>query len=273
MMTFISKEQTEAELHLKHMFNVAQSYYANKLLQTNFNTDIDKDEFAELAAFAEKTAKAVGIDDWQPHIGYAVKNVKRRVESQIMDILPKDAFFKLLEDKKIAIVGSSPITVPDASTQIDNSDIVIRINNFNNYHLPNTGIKVDIILQTFTENWKRYPDERKNLPAIKKHHPLICCIKEPDKFDNYCKELFKDIATVKYVPYTFFRKVEYTTGTIALIGLATYLKNADVKVFGFEPQYWKDYIDAVCPQHKRNSNEEFTIQQQCIRKLESLKTT
>lgn len=276
MITIISPEKTMQMSKDRHEFNIACEYVANKILQikTSISPPSAEDEIEldGLKQYADIAARKIGVANWMDNVMEKTISIQNRNDKLLLQQMPKTEFFGLLAGKSISIVGNGPVSDSNASTIIDNSDVVVRFNNFYNYSQPNVGTKVDIVFQTFTDNWKRKSAIEKNLAILREQRPLVCGVKNPERFDEYCLNLFSSIGVKTiYVPYVFFRHLEFTTGTVCLIGLDKYLKTAkSINIFGFEAKSWENYVETDAKQYKINANEEFAIQQECIRHLENL---
>ena len=149
----------------------------------------------------------------------------------------------MLDGKRVAIVGN--MTPPeDLSTEIDNHDIVIRLNHFYNYDSGLVGKKVDMLFVTPTERWKNMSADERHENVIQEYKPLIFVVKHPSRITEEIKRKHFCDCKIYRCGQDLIRGTQvFTTGTVAIRAL-TNCENfiCDCYCFSFEDN-WKNYIN------------------------------
>jgi hypothetical protein len=157
----------------------------------------------------------------------------------------------ILDNKKIALVGNSPILLKKKQN-IDNFDVVIRINILPfKKHYKYVGKRCDIMMMTsgieklVDKNYiKIFFSEKENYMTKYGHGKIYCC---PAK---YRKQIDKKV------------KGRPTTGLRSLYLLTKIIKNPDITLFGFDhtPKSWyANEVNAHISHSKHNFLEEKKI--------------
>jgi hypothetical protein len=166
------------------------------------------------------------------------------------------SFQKFVKGKTVAVVGNADVD-KDYSEEIDNHDIVIRINNFYNYHSGLVGKKIDaLILGGLSACIDNLPNGQSlGEDIIKEKKPRVFLITEssnqklPNIHNRYsmCK---KDMLMNKPLD------MKYTTGTLLLKQLYE-IDDVKVDVYGFtKGSEWKEYLSSYCSAHKNQCTED-----------------
>ena len=125
-------------------------------------------------------------------------------------------FQKMIEGKRVAIVGNMTPS-EDLSEEIDNHDIVIRINHFYNYDSGLVGKKVDMLFVTPTDRWKKMSAEERHEGVIREQQPMVFAVKHYQRLDNeVMKRHYKGCRLFKFEQNLIMGTQVYTTGTAAL---------------------------------------------------------
>jgi hypothetical protein len=160
-----------------------------------------------------------------------------------LNIFVSDKFREMINGKRVAIVGNLTPTV-DLSQEIDNHDIVIRINHFYNYDSGLVGKKVNMLFVTPTETWKKMSPEERHENIIREQKPDIFVIKHWIRITDDVKENHFCNCKIYRFGQDMIRGTQvFTTGTAAL-RILTNCDNftCDCYCFSFEDN-WKNYIN------------------------------
>ena len=163
-------------------------------------------------------------------------------------------FQEMIQGKRVAIVGN---LTPDRdlSQEIDNHDIVIRINHFYNYDSGLVGKKVDMLFVTPTDKWKKMSSEERHEDVIRNQKPLIFAVKHVQRIDEIIKKKhFCGCKIYKFEQDMIRGSQVFTTGTAAL-RILTNCENftCDCYCFSFENQ-WKEYIETEAKHYGKSIN-------------------
>ena len=176
-------------------------------------------------------------------------------------------FEQLIQGKTVALVGNNtPQT--DLSEEIDNHDVVIRLNHFYNISSNKVGKKVDAIITTPTMTWKLMTDEERNYKIIQEQHPTIFVAKHYQRIDNKIRNHHYKGCEIHELDRTLTDWTEiYTTGTMALYALTKcYNFKVDCYCFSFDDD-WKSYIDEFATHYQRTQNKEEKFRKSLLDKL------
>ena len=161
----------------------------------------------------------------------------------ILNIFMLGKFQEMIQGKRVAIVGNLT-PEKDLSEEIDDHDIVIRLNHFYNYDSGLVGKKVDMIFVTPTDAWKKMTPEERHENIIREQKPLIFAVKHHQRIDNIIKNNhFKGCKIYKFGQDMIKGSQVFTTGTTSL-RILTNCNNftCDCYCFSFDED-WKKYID------------------------------
>mgnify|MGYP003292519574 CR=1 FL=1 len=136
--------------------------------------------------------------------------------SGILNIFMLGKFQEMVQGKRVAIVGNLT-PEKDLSEEIDNHDIVIRLNHFYNYDSGLVGKKVDMLFVTPTDTWKKMTPEERHENIIHEQKPLIFAVKHHQRIDNAIKNNhFKGCKIYKFEQDMIKGSQVFTTGTASL---------------------------------------------------------
>lgn len=178
-------------------------------------------------------------------------------------------FDKKIQGKRVAIVGNLTPT-EDLSEEIDNHDIVIRINHFYNYDSGLVGKKVDMLFVTPTETWKKMSPQERHEHVIREQKPDVFAVKHYTRIDNEIKNNhFRGCKIYKFEQDKLKNSQVYTTGTAALRILTNCADfTCDCYCFSFDEE-WKNYIDNDAKHYARNMDNEEKYRREWIEMLNS----
>ena len=167
-------------------------------------------------------------------------------------------FKNLVNGKSVAIVGNLTPTT-NLSNEIDNHDIVIRINNFYNYDSNLVGKKVDMIFMTPTERWKNMSPQERHEHIIREQQPIIFAVKHHKRLDYYTRiNHLCNCKIYKFDQDMLMNSQIYTTGTAALQILSNCDNfTCDCYCFSFNDD-WKSYINNYASHYKKYLSQEET---------------
>ena len=176
-------------------------------------------------------------------------------------------FKKMVQGKRVAIVGNLTPT-KDLSEEIDNHDIVIRINHFYNYDSGLVGKKVDMLFVTPTETWKKMNSSIRHEEIIREQKPTVFAVKHWRRIDNIIRENhFKGCKIYKFEQDMLQNSQIYTTGTASLKILSNCENfTCDCYCFSFDDD-WKNYIDTDAKHYKARMDAEETLRRELIENL------
>lgn len=191
--------------------------------------------------------------------GSDIETMKRYVtyKTSKNHITPFEEFVK---GKKVAVVGNADVD-EDMSKEIDNHDIVIRINNFYNYYSGKVGTKVDALVMGGLTACVDKLDNGQSLgeDVVQKFKPRIFLITESSnqKINNIHKRYDgcrKDMLMNNPLD------MKFTTGTMVLKILYD-IDDVEVNLYAFDRgSKWKKYLNDYCSSHEyqceRNEEEE-----------------
>lgn len=178
----------------------------------------------------------------------------------------------LLTGKRVAIVGNAPLD-RDYSQEIDSADIVCRFNHFYNIKSGKAGKRVDIIFQTFAKPWYDATPEERNIAIIEANTPILFVAKKPQQFNEQARDfLGNKVLRIELCPLELEKYARFTTGGAILCYLAEYLRNAEVKVYGFDrDEVWNAYLTGDAKHYAPVADEERFCVKGAIAQLEGLK--
>ena len=176
-------------------------------------------------------------------------------------------FQQMIQGKRVAIVGNLT-PKKDLSQEIDNHDIVIRLNHFYNYDSGLVGKKVDILFVTPTDGWKKMSPEERHEYVIKEQKPSIFVVKHSERIDDIIrKNHFCGCEIFKFAQDLIRGSQVFTTGTASL-RILTNCENftCDCYCFSFDDE-WKHYVDTEAKHYASNMNMEERKRCEWIEKL------
>lgn len=198
------------------------------------------------------------------------RNVKRMRE--FLDVfLSKKVVLPIAEfikDKTVAIVGNADVD-KDYSQEIDNHDVVIRVNNFYNYDSGNVGKKVSALLLSGTSAWMNEAPKGQSLheEVISSQKPFIFLLTETS--NQKVERLhvrYKDCKRVMLGNKT--SDLRYTSGTVLLKMIAEVGGYKKVSLYGFDKgQNWKNYVGKDATIHDKVFTEEEQLRIELFKKL------
>ncbi len=158
-------------------------------------------------------------------------NTKRRKTNHLHDYL---------KGKTVALVGNAT-PQEDYSKEIDESDIVIRFNNFYNYNSNKVGKKVDCLILNMIAATKEDADIIFNDEVIQQHKPNLFLLSQADNHAVY--ETHKRYKGCKAKMLgNEAEDVRFTTGTI-LLKMLSEMKDVKCKFYAFDTdENWKKYL-------------------------------
>lgn len=177
----------------------------------------------------------------------------------------------LLTGKRVAIVGNAPLD-RDYSQEINSADVVCRFNHFYNIRSDLAGVKTDIVFQTFAKPWYDLDNEGRNQGVLIGMQPLLYIAKKPQQFTEEARDWFEGkCKRIEVLSLELEKYARYTTGGAVLCYLAENLRNAEVKVYGFDRDTkWDEYIKGDAKHYAPTANEERFVVKGAIAQLESL---
>ena len=177
----------------------------------------------------------------------------------------------MVQGKRVALVGNlTPDT--DLSEEIDNHDIVIRINHFYNYDSNLVGKKLDMLFVTPTDAWKRMSADKRHEALIQEKKPKVFAVKHWLRIDKQIKENhFKGCKIYKFEDDMLQGSQIYTTGTASLKILSN-CENFTCDCYCFsEGDKWNQYIATEAQHYSKNKDKEAEIRQKLLSTLENKK--
>ena len=176
-------------------------------------------------------------------------------------------FKQMIQGKRVAIVGNLTPS-KDLSEEIDNHDIVIRINHFYNYDSDLVGKKVDMLFVTPTETWKKMHRRVRHEDVIHEQKPTVFAVKHSQRIDNIIRENhFKGCKIYKFEQDMLQNSQIYTTGTASLKILSNCENfTCDCYCFSFDDD-WKNYIDTDAKHYRGRMDAEEELRRELIEKL------
>ena len=182
-----------------------------------------------------------------------------------------DIFKQMVQGKRVAIVGNLTPS-KDLSEEIDNHDIVIRINHFYNYDSGLVGKKVDMVFVTPTETWRKMSAEERHENIIHQQKPLIFAVKHWKRIDTIIKRKhFRGCKIYKFEQDMLQNSQIYTTGTASLKILSNCENfTCDCYCFSFDDD-WKNYIDTDAKHYRGRMDAEETLRRELIEILHKKK--
>ena len=180
-------------------------------------------------------------------------------------------FDKKIKGKRVAIVGN--LTPPtDLSEEIDNHDIVIRLNNFYNYDSGLVGKKVDMLFVTPTETWKKMTPQQRHEDVIRQQKPDVFAVKHYTRIDDEVKRNhFCGCKIYKFGQDKLQNSQIYTTGTAALRILTMCADfTCDCYCFSLDDN-WQQYIATYAKHYAKNMDKEEQYRREWIEILKNKK--
>lgn len=180
-------------------------------------------------------------------------------------ILPIASFIK---DKSVAIVGNADVD-KDYSEEIDNHDIVIRLNNFYNIDSGKVGKKVSALLLSGTSAWQSVAPNGQSLheDIISEQNPQIFLLTETSnqKIENLHMR-YKDCPREMLGNKT--SDLRYTSGTVLLKMIAKVKGYSKISLYGFDKgSNWKDYVKGNASIHEGVFSEEEQLRMKLFEEL------
>lgn len=177
----------------------------------------------------------------------------------------------LLTGKRVAIVGNAPLD-RDYSEEINSADVVCRFNHFYNVANGNAGKLVDIVFQTFAKPWYDLDNKGRNAEILEAEKPLLYIAKKPQQFTTAARDWFEGkCKRIELLSAELEKYGRFTTGGAVLCYLAEHLRNAEVRVYGFDrDSKWDEYLKGDAKHYAPIANEERFVVKGAIAQLESL---
>lgn len=256
--------------------NINKISFDNKILINTFSTiyknwapkkfsELNEHNFVNFRAFSknlkeDEQFKNMALDQMKLYNSvYEIPNE---------DTIEIDKIKEIFKNKTIAVVGNAT-PKEDLSKEIDNHDIVIRLNHFYNYKTNKVGKKLDILAITPTIRFELLDPFERNDDIILKYQPVVFVIRRGFRMESNknTSKLFEKSEKLYLEKYISEEASNATTGTQLLQILNDYFEEKiDCYCFSQDEEF-AFYIKNDCFFHEEHADEENKIRKKTLNQL------